>query len=132
MTTAIRTICPRCDTALRVNYDEPLCLQCGYVDYSYVADVERRERKSPLSQGTRYVLRYVGSYPYLADTLCHVKQIGTKNSFRYAVNCPFCRKPMHQTSLSGKRRDLRQERYKCAQDHRVSLTPCKDGSLGWA
>ena len=26
-------ICPRCESRLHINYDEPQCLQCGYVDY---------------------------------------------------------------------------------------------------
>ena len=126
-----RLTCPRCMTLLRVNYDEPLCLQCGYVDYSYVSKSSQMKKKNLVSAGTRYVLRYVGDFPTLTNTLTHVKLIRVRNRVIYGVNCPFCRKGMTQSSLSGKRREVREERYKCNQGHRVSLTPGKDGSLGW-
>ncbi len=122
-------ICPRCEAQLRINFDEPQCLQCGYVDYGYVPP-QKKERKDPFN-GNRHILRYTGEFKNLKDTLTHVELRRFRNRAIYLVCCPFCNKEMTQTSLSGKRREVREERYKCAQDHRISLTPSKNGSLGW-
>ncbi len=127
-----RMICPRCQAKLRINYDEPECLQCGYVDYSYVpAPSNKQTKKSIISTGTQHILRYVGEFPSLTETLTHVQLQRLRNRVVYGVDCPFCGNSMDQSSLSGKRREVREERYKCSQGHRVSLTPGKDGSLGW-
>lgn len=123
--------CPRCNTQLTIAYNEPECLQCGYADYSYVPPVNKRKEKSLLSAGTRYVLRYVGDFPYLNETLAHVKLKRLRNRVVFGVTCPFCEQEMEQSSLSGKRREVREERYRCEDGHRVSLTPAKGGSLGW-
>ena len=121
--------CPRCKSRLSINYYEPECMLCGYVDYSHPP--KSSTNGSILSSGTRYVLRYVGQFSSLADTLTYVKLERVRNRVVYGVRCPFCTRPMSQTSLSGKRREIREERYKCAEGHRVSLAPGKNGSLGW-
>ena len=66
-------ICPRCDSQLRINYDEPQCLQCGYVDYAYVPPDAHRRKENMMTSGTRYVLRYTGAFENLTDTLTHVQ-----------------------------------------------------------
>ena len=124
-----RMTCPRCSSQLRINYYEPECLRCGYVDYS--VPPTSSTNGSLLSSGTGYVLRYVGQFSSLADTLTHVKLERVRNRVVYGVRCPFCTRPMSQTSLSGKRREIREERYKCVEGHRVSLAPGKNGALGW-
>ena len=124
-------ICPRCSAQLIINYNEPGCLQCGYVDYGYVPPHSTNGKKSIISTATRDILRYVGDFPTLADTLTHVKLRRVCNRVVYQVRCPFCGTPMAQSSLSGKRREVREERYKCADGHRVSLTPGNNGALGW-
>lgn len=124
-----RMSCPRCSTKLRIGYFEPECLRCGYVDYKYRP--RNPARKSLISSGTRYVLRYVGDFSGLADTLTHIRLKRVRNRVVYSVDCPFCGSSMDQTSLSGKRREVREERYKCAAGHRVSLTPGGNGGLGW-
>ena len=131
VTVKIRTHCPRCEARLRTIYHEPECLQCGYVDYGSTEEQPVNGRKSIVSTGTRYVLRYVGDFPPLANTLTHIQLRRSGNRAVYHVGCPFCRRPMEQSSLSGKRREVREERYKCTQGHRVSLTRRKNGSLGW-
>jgi Zn ribbon nucleic-acid-binding protein len=123
--------CPRCSSLLKINYYEPECMQCGYVDYSYNPAVTSDSKKSLLGAGTRYVLRYVGDFPSLKETVAHVKLQRLRNRIVYGVCCPFCKLPMMQSSLSGKRREAREERYKCSEGHRVSLTPNTDGNLGW-
>lgn len=124
-------VCPRCDSQLRMNYDEPQCLQCGYVDYEYAPPVDANKPKSILSAGTRYVLRYVGDFTSLNETLTYVQLRRVRNRVVFGVTCPFCQSQMDQSSLSGKRREVREERYKCTEGHRVSLTPAKNGGLGW-
>ena len=121
--------CPRCSVRLFVGYHEPECLQCGWVDYDYQAPLQAQ--KSILGSATRYILRYVGEFPALSETLAHVKVVRLRNRAVYGVACPFCTKPMTQTSLSGKRREVREQRYECGLGHRVSLTPAARGSLGW-
>ncbi len=124
-----RGACPRCEAQLRINYFEPQCLQCGYVDYTYRSP--NGAKKSVVNSGTRYVLRYVGDFPALGKVLAHIQLQRLRNRVVYGVSCPFCSQSMMQTSLSGKRREVREERYKCMEGHRVSLTPNRDGGLGW-
>jgi hypothetical protein len=125
------TLCRRCDTRLMRGYDEPQCPTCSYVDYSQTLVDARVRARCIISSATLYVLRYVGDFPSLSDTLTHVKLIRVRNRVTYAVNCPFCDRAMDQSSLSGKRPDVREQRYKCMDGHRVSLVPRKNGALGW-
>jgi hypothetical protein len=113
-----------------ISYHEPECLLCGFVDYTYTP-VKRIGIRSVVSDGARYILRYVGDFPSLADTLANVRLKRLRHRVVYGVQCPFCGGPMDQSSLSGKRREVREERYKCERGHRISLLPKKDGSLGW-
>ena len=129
--TGYRSRCPRCEAHLVFGYDEPECLRCGYADYEYTPPPTARAKKSVLSTATHYVLRYVGDFPKLADTLAYVRLRRVRNRVVYWVACPFCNLPMTESSLSGKRREIREERFKCAYEHRVSLTPNRNGSLGW-
>ena len=123
--------CPRCSTSLMISYEELLCPCCGYVDHAHTKISGRQGQPSLISTATRYILRYVGDFPTLTDTLAHVKLIRVRNRVVYAVKCPFCQKGMDQSSLSGKRPEVREQRYKCMEGHRVSLVPCKNGMLGW-
>ena len=126
------SMCPRCDTSLVSRYDEPQCLQCGYVDYSY-SPPTRIGKRNLMSSSTRYVFRYIGEFPKFAETLAHVQVRRLRNRIVFGVTCPFCKDDvdMEQTSLSGKRKQIREERYRCESGHRVSLIPRKDGSMGW-
>ena len=56
---------------------------------------------------------------------------GYGNVYETEVKCPFCEEHMDQTSLSGKRPDMREQRYKCPSGHRLSLIPNHRGVLGW-
>ena len=125
-------LCPRCEASLVSNYYEPQCLQCGYVDYSYTPPTQIG-RRNLMSAATRYVFRYIGDAPKLAETLAHVQLRRLRNRVVFGVTCPLCDEDveMEQTSLSGKRKEIREERYRCPDGHRVSLIPRKDGSMGW-
>ncbi len=126
-----RMACPRCSSQLRVNYDEPECLQCGYVDYSYIPAYPITRKRNVLSAGTYYVLRYVGNFPSLKNALTHLRLQPLGNRLLYNVCCPFCGQSMTQLSASGKLRDARERRFKCGHGHRVSVLSANNGSLGW-
>ena len=123
--------CPKCSARLTINFDESECLSCGFVDYEYFSPRTIQERNSIISTGTRYVLRYIGEFPALTEVVTHVKVYRVRNRAVFGVRCPFCGSGMSQSSLSGKRREIREERYKCTAGHRVSLCPNLEGVLGW-
>ena len=127
-----QSLCPRCEAPLVSMYYEPQCLSCGYVDYSYTPPAQIG-KKNLMSAGTRFVFRYMGDAPKLAETLAHVQLRRLRNRIVFGVTCPFCETDveMEQSSLSGKRKEIREERYRCPEGHRVSLIPRKDGSMGW-
>ena len=79
------------------------------------------------------MFRYMGDAPKLAETLAYVQLRRLRNRIVFGVTCPFCATDveMEQSSLSGKRKEIREERYRCPDGHRVSLIPRKDGSMGW-
>ena len=126
-----RPQCPRCCDTLVKGFNEPECLKCGYVDYGYVDRTKNARPTNLISAGTRYVLRYVGDSKGLKEKLAYVQAVRLRNRAVYEVCCPFCSTTMEQSSLSGKRRDIREERFKCVHGHRVSLTPGRNSSLGW-
>ena len=129
---ANKTHCPKCSARLHVTFEDAECINCGYVDYEYVAPQVGNTRKgSIISTGTRYVLRYIGEFPALTQVVTHVKVYRIRNRVVYGVSCPFCGSGMSQSSLSGKRREIREERYKCTSGHRVALCPDNKSELGW-
>ena len=123
------TACERCGTRLVMGYDEPECITCGWSDYSKTKVKSRSD--NVLSAATRFILRYVGDFPTLAHTLVHVRLVRSGNRAVFAVACPFCRQQMEESSLSGRRPDLREQRYKCVDGHRISLVPVKGSLFGW-
>ncbi len=131
------TNCYRCGTRLVMGYDEPECMSCGWVDYSQTTASSASSNgassngASIISAATKYVLRYCGDFSNLAGTLVYARVVRIRNRVAYAVHCPFCDQVMEQSSLSGKRPDAREQRYKCSLGHRVSLVPAKRGMLGW-
>ena len=126
-----RLYCPRCETRLVSGYDEPQCLSCGYADYSHTSELDSNRKRSIVSTATRFILRYVGDFPTLTERLAHVRLVRVRNRVVFDVNCPFCDNAMDQSSLSGKRPEVREQRYRCDQGHRVSLVPGKAGMMGW-
>ena len=123
--------CPKCSSIIVRTYYEPQCLQCGYVDYSTPLEKIESPGSTVVGSATRYMVRYKGHSENFKEKLAHVKVVREKNRIIFNVNCPFCETSMEQTSLSGKRKDLREERFKCNQGHRVSLLPSKKSGITW-
>ena len=130
-TVAEPTNCVRCRARLVNIFDEPQCPVCGWADYSKIP--ERTRGTSLLSTATRFVIRYAGDSGTLSETVANVRVVRIRNRVAYEVSCPFleCQKTMEQTSLSGKRPEVREQRFRCTDGHRVSLLPGKGGMLGW-
>ena len=126
-----RMVCPRCEAPLWISYEEPECLQCGYVDYRYTAPDTGASEKSIMSSATRYIIRYVGTFPGLIDLTAHVHVERVRNFVVPGVECPFCNKQMIRSSVSGNHEGVREGHYRCDEGHRVSLTPDKEGGFGW-
>ena len=127
-----REICPRCKKPLFTNYYEPECLQCGYAHYEFTPPTQIGG-KSQMSSGRKYIFRYVGDFPKMAERLVHSRLERLRNRVVRVPTCPFCEAEMEQSSLSGKRREIREERYRCPDGHRISLIPLKDQNMymGW-
>lgn len=123
--------CPRCGGFIFMSYQEPGCLQCGYVNY--FSPPQRRDdgNGSILNKGTEFILRYMGDSRFLTETLTTVKVVRIKNRVTYDLDCPFCGDGMEQASMSGHRKNLKEERFKCSDGHRVSLIPSELGVVGW-
>lgn len=125
------TVCPRCETRLWLTaYEELECLLCGYVNYHYAPT--NGKAFSFLSSATTFVVRYVGAFPALEETLTEMRSQRVKNRVVYAVNCPWCHEGMRLVSPAGKRKDRNQIRYECSVRHRISLRPAENAlGLGW-
>ena len=126
-----KLLCPKCSSIIVRTYYEPQCLQCGYVDYSTPLEKIESPGSTVVGSATRYMVRYKGHSENFKEKLAHVKVVREKNRIIFNVNCPFCETSMEQTSLSGKRKDLREERFKCNQGHRVSLLQSKKSGITW-
>ena len=128
--TRVQERCPRCKGPLVITYYEPECLQCGYAHYEYTPPTAIGP-KSQLSSGRNYIFRYVGDFPKMSERLVYSRLERLRNRVVQVPTCPFCESEMEQSSLSGKRREIREERYRCPDGHRISLIPLNDETTGW-
>ena len=125
--------CVRCGSRMFMGREEPECSACGYADYTYSRDMAPRwARESLLSSATRCVARYVGASERLAHTLVHMTLVRKGTRAIYEVTCPFCQGSMEESSLSGKRSEPQEQRFKCGDGHRVSIMPGRNGMPVWA
>lgn len=129
-----RRDCPRCGAQLRQSYPdtEPECITCGYVEYGF--EPRRRQNAQRLFSATAFRVRYVGKFPEMKEQLCTLssrRRATHTGSMVYDVSCPWCGTLMSEGSLSGKRIDKQEHRYKCSQGHRVSLIITGRGVTGW-
>lgn len=123
--------CPRCSASMVITYEDPQCLICGYADYTYTPPAAEIVKNNVMSRSTQRVFRYMGPSENLSETLIHARLHRVRNRVAFAVTCPFCEAQMEESSLSGKRRERREQRYRCPKEHRVSLIPKRGGGMGW-
>lgn len=139
MVAELKVKCPRCEAILTQSYisEPPNCVRCGWEDYSYEEPKARKARNRFLG-GTTHKLRYMGTRESPASNfvidveLRHVpREDGRGGKMVAFPECPFCDdpSPMEQTSLSSKRKEIREERYRCPNGHRVRLM--KNGVGYW-
>lgn len=122
--------CLRCGSRMYKDYDDLKCVMCGYAYYPATNGYGQRTA-NVISSATLFVLRYVGDSDKLSQTLAHARLVRVNSRAAYTLKCPFCRQEMERSSLSGKRPNVREERFKCGVGHRVSLIPGRNGGLGW-
>lgn len=140
------TGCPKCGGPLYAEYytKESSCILCGFVDYTTVIMEEPAFPKaSPsanlMTKATIQIWRYKGDAPSLKDVTVTTRiakaAITAKGHRSVRVNviptCPFdCGLDMEQASLSGKRKNVQEVRYRCASNHRVSLVTKTEFDFG--
>ena len=124
--------CPRCTARLFENYDEMLCVHCGYADYSRPVRRQTTGTRNALNTATLWIVRYVGDSPSLANNLMQVRTERSGYCIAYKATCPYCKSAMSQSSRRSSRRiEKREERHRCDYGHIVTLTWDGDGNLGW-
>ena len=126
--TAAADACPRCNSLTLRRYDETTCPACGWVKYE---TEERVSEATPVTRITERVIRYKGEFAAMRDTRVRVRIARRKTKLVSYPFCPFCGAEMRESSLSGKRRDIREERYACPLGHRISLVPTRNGGQIW-
>lgn len=85
-----------------------------------------------MSSATLDILRYVGEAVGLSDLLTRVRLVARGPGHAYQVSCPFCLRPMVEASPVVTAAGRRQQRFACADDHRISLVQDGPGRLGWS
>ena len=124
--------CPRCTARLFENYDELLCVRCGYTDYSRPAHRSTTGTRNALNAATIWIVRYVGDSPNLGNTLTQVRTERSGYCIAYKVTCPYCNSTMSQSSRRSSRRiEKREERHRCDYGHIITLRWDEEGDLGW-
>lgn len=124
--------CPRCTARLFENYDEMLCVHCGYTDYSRPISKGSTGTRNALNAATIWIVRYVGDSPTMANDLLQVRTERSGYCIAYKATCPYCDSTMSQSSRrSSKRIEKREERHRCDHGHIITLTWDEEGELGW-
>ena len=124
--------CPRCSARLFENYEELLCVRCGYTDYSRPLPKPPTGPRNALNAATLWIVRYVGDSPNMANDLMQVRTERSGYCIVYRATCPYCKSTMSQSSRrSSKRIEKREERHRCDHGHIITLTWDEEGELGW-
>lgn len=137
--------CPRCHARLFTCREllESNCFYCGFADYSAPilppGEIKGGFRSLARVFFIRYKKKEVTKWGYqesvfnkgfplrlrMTTKALETGKVGNTDSSKIILipTCPFdgCGDEMAASSLSGKRRDRREERYKCPAGHRISL-----------
>ena len=120
-TTLSNLTCPRCQAdAMMPALEEPLCLSCGFQDYSpaTTARVTPQERRRAKRRG--YRIRYTGDHRNLAHLTVFVEP--DKNAQYYQIRCPFDGHPVgraHGGGYVGRDGETRGGGYTCSEQHLI-------------
>ena len=138
--------CKKCGGVLMQSYDELKCPKCGWVDYSYESEPvstglslfanrngrgSGKERCGPImiAEGRivpGYIARYSGDYEHLKGTQINIgllkatstRAMGTATKLMLVPQCPWCEARMEYI---GRMKPRKEERFRCVQEHRISL-----------
>ena len=89
ITTAKLSSCPRCGSRMARGYEEPLCPACGFSDYQNPTKVTPLPGKQNfLSSGTRYIVRYIGSYIQMKRKVVFVRSVHRELTHSFSVREP--------------------------------------------
>ena len=86
---------------------------------------------STLMRAALQVIRYGGDFPALTETSIYIEVARRSTRAGFDIPCPFCSQAMEEVSLSGKRREGKERRFKCADDHRVLVRESSNGMYVW-
>ena len=120
-TTLSNLTCPRCQAdAMMPALEEPLCLSCGFQDYSpaTTARVTPQERRRRMKRG--YQIHYTGDHRNLAHLKVFVEP--DRESRYYGIRCPFDGHPVgraHGGGYVGRDGETRGGGYTCSESHLI-------------
>ena len=80
---------------------------------------------------TQHVIQYGGGLRALTETSIYGKVARRGNSAGFDIPCPFCSQATEEVSLSGKRREGKERRFKCADGHGVLVRESSNGMYVW-
>ena len=135
---AAAIMCPRCRAhSIRVTYEEPSCLSCGWVDYTTAAESDeghRRLTRDRLLAPRGYSVAYVGTTSKLLPMRVRVVlRPGTRGP---SPICPWDGEVMEPAggAYSHKAKGVRQVWFACLTDgHRILLFKDQlDDATGWS
>ena len=132
----MRTDCPRCDAHLSQNYvtEPPLCLACGWEDYTHPLPKRERRRDAPMG-GLASQLRYIGFAEALQGVTTSARVERNEKAqagIATVVSCPYDGKDMKAVPTSGYGKNKNERTYRCGRDHRIILLSSANGAWrGW-
>ena len=128
--------CPRCDAHLSQNYatEPPLCLACGWEDYTHPLPKRERRRDAPMG-GLASQLRYIGFSDLLEALTVAVRVERSEKAqagIATVVSCPYDGKDMKSIPKSGYAKNKNERTYRCGREHRIIVLSSANGAWrGW-
>lgn len=132
-------LCIRCKAEMQMNYDEPICPTCGWVDYEYVAPGVEKSQRGVFSSATLFLVRYSGEVPKFKGKVITVRVIyrgpvgergagrpaprpaGGPSTIGYQPNCPFCIDTVWMVAGAHNKKEAKKLRFSCIALHKINL-----------
>lgn len=140
----MQNILPQVDHDAASDSTPMICAKCGNARLSFTDRGESREFACAICGWTAYEdlprpvrvfavrVRYAGLYPEMRGRVVDVayrKRSGFGATKLLEIpSCPFCGKDMTQQSMSGKRKNWSERRFRCASQHFISLFGRRGGA----